>query len=113
MLLSALEGRKNLISGANNKDHHIKNITPGQSFVPTAYADLCAVECRGSLPDRCSADRHTAVEIGDISSWATSIQKSTRTCVLDRNGKEVMPIMGLLMASELSAFSPPRSSKKQ
>ncbi|HMK20888.1 MAG TPA: proline--tRNA ligase, partial [Terriglobales bacterium] len=35
-----LRGRKNLISGANKEDYHVKNITPGETFQPTAYADL-------------------------------------------------------------------------
>ena len=39
---SALEGRKNLISGADKEDFHVKNITPGENFLPTAYADLRA-----------------------------------------------------------------------
>src|SRR5205085_878002 len=39
----ALEGRTNLIGGANKKDYHLKNLTPGTNFHPTAYADLRAV----------------------------------------------------------------------
>src|SRR6266567_9502226 len=39
----ALEGRTNLISGANKEDYHLKNITPGRDFHPTAYADLRSV----------------------------------------------------------------------
>ncbi|MBV9624299.1 MAG: proline--tRNA ligase, partial [Acidobacteria bacterium] len=36
----ALEGRTNLIAGANREDYHLKNVTPGRDFQPTAYADL-------------------------------------------------------------------------
>src|ERR1700751_2930937 len=36
----ALEGRSNLIGGANKEDYHLKNLTPGKDFQPTAYADL-------------------------------------------------------------------------
>src|SRR5215470_17587319 len=36
----ALKGRKNLISGANKEDYHLKNVTPDVDFHPTAYADL-------------------------------------------------------------------------
>src|ERR1700686_1064156 len=36
----ALEGRKNLICGANKEDYHLKNVTPGNNFQPTAYAAL-------------------------------------------------------------------------
>ncbi len=39
----ALEGRANLIAGANKEDYHLKNLTPGKDFHPTAYADLRAV----------------------------------------------------------------------
>ena len=38
----ALEGRTNLIAGANKEDYHLKNLTPGKDFHPTAYADLRA-----------------------------------------------------------------------
>src|SRR5450432_728911 len=39
----ALKGRANLIAGANKEDYHVKNITPGGNFHPTAYLDLRAV----------------------------------------------------------------------
>src|SRR5262249_48317541 len=32
----ALEGRSNLIAGANKEDYHLKNLTPGRDFAPTA-----------------------------------------------------------------------------
>jgi len=39
----ALEGRTNLIGGANKEDYHLRNLTPGRDFQPTAYADLRSV----------------------------------------------------------------------
>jgi prolyl-tRNA synthetase len=30
----ALEGRKNMIAGANKDDYHLKNVTPGKDFNP-------------------------------------------------------------------------------
>src|SRR5437667_1773547 len=47
----ALEGRTNLISGANKEDYHVKNITPGQHFQPTAYADLRSVTSSEPYPN--------------------------------------------------------------
>src|SRR5438445_1075466 len=47
----ALEGRTNLIAGANRDDYHVKNITPGQNFQPTAYADLRAVTSGEPCPN--------------------------------------------------------------
>ena len=46
----ALEGRSNLIGGANKEDYHLKNITPGRDFQPTAYADLRSVTAGRRLP---------------------------------------------------------------
>src|SRR4029077_4611541 len=43
LVYQALEGRKNLIAGANKEDYHLKNLTPGETSRPTAYADLRAV----------------------------------------------------------------------
>src|SRR5437016_5170760 len=42
----ALEGRANLISGANKADYHLKNVTPGRDVEPTEYADLRSVNGR-------------------------------------------------------------------
>jgi prolyl-tRNA synthetase len=63
----ALKGRKNLISGANQEDFHVKNITPGESFHPTAYADLRSVAAGEGCPN-CGAPLRIdpAVEIGHI-----------------------------------------------
>ena len=47
----ALEGRANLIAGANREDYHVKNLTPGKNFHPTAYADLRAVTAGEACPN--------------------------------------------------------------
>src|SRR5580658_8426178 len=39
----ALEGRTNLIGGANKENYHVKHLTPGKNFHPTAYVDLRSV----------------------------------------------------------------------
>lgn len=91
----ALEGRKNLISGANKEDYHVKNITPGETFQPTAYADLRTVVAGETCPNCGAALRiDTAVEIGHIFKLGYKYTESMGARVLDQNGKEVMPIMG-------------------
>jgi prolyl-tRNA synthetase len=91
----ALEGRKNLISGANKEDYHLKNVTPGHNFQPTAYADLRAVTAGEPCPI-CGAPLRidTAVEIGHIFKLGYKYSESMGARVLDRNGKEVTLIMG-------------------
>jgi len=91
----ALEGRTNLIAGANKADYHLKNITPGRDFQPTAYADLRRVTAGEDCPN-CDGTLHvdTAVEIGHIFKLGYKYSESMGARVLDRNGKEVTPIMG-------------------
>jgi prolyl-tRNA synthetase len=89
----ALEGRTNLIAG--KQDYHVKNITPGKNFEPTAYFDLRAVATGDACPNCGSPLRmDTAVEIGHIFKLGYKYSESMGTRVLDKNGKEVMPIMG-------------------
>jgi prolyl-tRNA synthetase len=91
----ALRGRRNLISGANKEDYHVKNITPDETFHPTAYADLRSVTAGEACPICAGPFRiDTAVEIGHIFKLGYKYSESMGARVLDRNGKEVMPIMG-------------------
>jgi len=93
----ALEGRTNLIGGANKENYHVKNLTPGKDFHPTAYADLRSVTAGEACPSvDCGAPLHidTAVEIGHIFKLGYKYSESMGARVLDHNGKEVAPIMG-------------------
>jgi prolyl-tRNA synthetase len=91
----ALQGRANLIAGANKEDYHLKNLTPGKDFHPTAYADLRAVTAGEACPN-CGMPLRidTAVEIGHIFKLGYRYSDSMGLRVLDKNGKEAMPIMG-------------------
>jgi prolyl-tRNA synthetase len=91
----ALEGRTNLIGGANKEDYHLKNIVPGRDFQPTAYVDLRSVTAGEECPTCGGTLRiDTAVEVGHIFKLGTKYSESMGAHVLDKNGKEVMPIMG-------------------
>jgi prolyl-tRNA synthetase len=91
----ALKGRGNLIAGANKEDYHLKNLTPGKDFHPTAYVDLRAVTAGEACPNCGKALRiDTAVEIGHIFKLGYRYSDSMGLRVLDKNGKEAMPIMG-------------------
>jgi prolyl-tRNA synthetase len=91
----ALEGRTNLIAGANKEEYHVKNLTPGKDFHPTAYVDLRAVTAGEACPNCGKPLRiDTAVEVGHIFKLGYRYSESMGLRVLDKNGKEVMPIMG-------------------
>ena len=90
-----LEGRTNLVAGANKLDYHYRNVTPGQDFTPTLTADIRNIN-EGELdpihgePLRLGK----AVEIGHIFKLGYKYSKSMGSTVLNRDGKEVTPIMG-------------------
>ena len=91
----ALQGRKNLIAGANKEDYHLKNLTPGHDFHPTACVDLRSVTAGEACPNCGKPLRiDTAVEIGHTFKLGYKYSESMGARVLDKNGKEVTLIMG-------------------
>jgi prolyl-tRNA synthetase len=92
---NALKGRKNLIAGANKENYHLKNITPGRDFHPTDWADLrSAAEGEGCPSCGSPLQVGKAMEIGHIFKLGYKYSQSMGATVLDKDGKEVTPIMG-------------------
>jgi prolyl-tRNA synthetase len=91
----ALDGRKNLVGGANEKDHHFTGLNRGVDFDVTAVADLRNV-VEGEGCPRCGAPLKLGktVEIGHIFKLGTKYSESMGAKVLDENGKERVIIMG-------------------
>ena len=90
----ALEGRRNLIAGANKADAHLRNVTPGRDF-QARFADLREAEdgdidVASGQPVR----RRKAIEVGHIFKLGYKYSESMGLSVLDENGKAVTPIMG-------------------
>ncbi len=95
VLDSALTGRSNMICGANRLDYHFKNVTPGEDFQFTIAADIRNVTAGEACPNCGKPLRiDTAVEIGHIFKLGYRYSESMGARVLDKNGKEVTPIMG-------------------
>ncbi len=93
----ALEGRKNMVCGANKLDYHLRNVTPGRDFGWTLAADIRTVNEGEACPNAGCAGQLVvgkAVEIGHIFKLGYKYTESMGVRVLDPNGKEVMPIMG-------------------
>jgi prolyl-tRNA synthetase len=91
----ALRGRKNLVGGANELDHHFTGLTMGVDFEVTSYADLRNV-VEGEGCPRCGEPLKLGktVEIGHIFKLGTKYADSMGAKVLDKDGKEVTIIMG-------------------
>jgi len=99
----SLEGRKNLVAGANKLDYHLRNVVPGRDFTWTLSADIRSVNEGEACPvDGCGGKPATAgrlvvgkaVEVGHIFKLGYKYSESMGARVLDPNGKEVTPIMG-------------------
>ena len=95
VLDTALEGRANLIAGANKEEYHLRNVAPMRDFKPTLVADVRSVS--EGEPDPVAGEPlriGKAVEIGHIFKLGYKYSKSMGASVLNRDGKETTPIMG-------------------
>jgi prolyl-tRNA synthetase len=91
----ALRGRKNLIAGANKENYHLRNVTPDRDFKVERWADLrSAAEGEGCPNCGSPLKVAKAVEIGHIFKLGYKYSESMGARVLDKDGKEVTPIMG-------------------
>jgi prolyl-tRNA synthetase len=95
ILDQALEGRENMVCGANKLDYHLRNVTPGRDFSWTVAADVRNV-IEGEGCPQCGSPLKVAkaVEVGHIFKLGYKYSESMGARVLDPNGKEVTPIMG-------------------
>ncbi|MFL6353800.1 MAG: proline--tRNA ligase [Bryobacteraceae bacterium] len=91
---NALTGRRNMITGANRDDYHLRNVTPGKDF-QAEYLDLRQVAHGDPCPN-CGAALEIvkAIEIGHIFKLGYKYSQSMGLRVLGENGKEITPIMG-------------------
>ena len=93
----ALEGRKNMVCGANRADYHLRNVTAGEDFGWTVAGEIRTVnEGEGCPTPGCAGKLVVgkAVEIGHIFKLGYKYSEAMGARVLDPNGKEVTPIMG-------------------
>ena len=93
----SLQGRQNMVCGANKLDYHLRNVTPGRDFNWTLLADIRSVNVGENCPKAgCSGKLLVgkAVEIGHIFKLGYKYSEAMGARVLDPNGKEVTPIMG-------------------
>lgn len=94
---ASLEGRSNMVAGANKLDYHLRNVTAGRDFTWTLSADIRSVNEGEACPvDHCGGKLVVgkAVEVGHIFKLGYKYSESMGARVLDPNGKEVTPIMG-------------------
>jgi len=91
---SALEGRKNMVAGANKDDYHLLNVTPGEDFT-AKFADIRQVESGDTeINTGAPLEILKTMEIGHIFKLGYKYSKAMGLDVLNEDGKEVKVIMG-------------------
>ena len=91
-----LKGRRNMTTGANKDDHHIRGVDIERDIEVDKWADLRTVDSGEACP-RCETgtlEVFKAMEIGHIFKLGTKYSESMGATVLTADGKEVPIVMG-------------------
>src|SRR5256714_1228323 len=91
-----LKGRRNMTTGANKDDHHIRGVDIERDIEVDQWADLRTVNSGEACPhcDTGTLEVFKAMEIGHIFKLGTKYSESMGAMVLTADGKEVPIIMG-------------------
>ena len=93
---NALKDRRNMTTGANKDDHHIRGVDVGKHFDVDQWADLREVQAGEGCP-KCDSgvlEVFKGLEIGHIFKLGTKYSDSMGATVLNQDGKEVPIVMG-------------------
>jgi len=91
-----LKGRRNMTTGANKDDHHIRGVDIERDIEVDQWADLRSVTSGEACP-RCDSgtlEVYKAMEIGHIFKLGTKYSESMGATVLTEEGKPVPIVMG-------------------
>jgi len=92
----ALKDRRNMTTGANKDDHHLRGVEVERDIRPDKWADLRSAVSGESCP-RCeqgTLEVYKAMEIGHIFKLGTKYSASMGATVLTPDGKPVPMVMG-------------------
>src|SRR5260370_15114345 len=94
---AALKNRRNMTTGANRDDHHLRGVNISRDIRIDEWLELRAVESGEGCP-RCTIgvlEVYKAMEIGHIFKLGTKYSESIGATVLTQDGKEVPILMGV------------------
>jgi prolyl-tRNA synthetase len=91
-----LKGRRNMTTGANKDDHHLRGVDIDRDIKPDRWADLREVNAGDACPhcDLGTLEVYKAMEIGHIFKLGTKYSDSMGANVLTQEGKSVPIVMG-------------------
>jgi prolyl-tRNA synthetase len=92
----ALKARRNMTTGANKDDHHLRGVEIERDIKPDRWADLRGVVAGEGCPrcDEGTLEVFKAMEIGHIFKLGTKYSESMGATVLTVDGKPVPIVMG-------------------
>ena len=90
----ALEGRRNMVTGANKDDYHLRHVTPGRDFQAEFHDIRQVVEGDTEAGTGRPLKVRKALEVGHIFKLGYKYSESMGLRVLSEAGQEVIPIMG-------------------
>jgi prolyl-tRNA synthetase len=92
----ALRGRRNMTTGANKDDHHLRGVDIERDIKPDQWVDLRTAVSGEGCPNCESGvlDVAKSLEIGHIFKLGTKYSESMGARVLTADGKEVPIVMG-------------------
>jgi prolyl-tRNA synthetase len=91
----SLEGARNIVTGANEADHHLTGVVVGRDFVPDEWADVLVAE-PGDLCPRCGGKLRfeRGIEVGHIFELGTKYAEALEAAYTDESGKRIPFVMG-------------------
>ncbi|MFQ5691972.1 MAG: YbaK/EbsC family protein, partial [Nitrospinota bacterium] len=91
----SLLGRRNLVVGANEADHHYEGAAPGRDFTVREYADLRFAR-EGDPCARCGAPLRVmrGIEVGHVFKLGTKYSETMGATFLDEKGESRPIVMG-------------------
>jgi prolyl-tRNA synthetase len=92
----ALKNRRNMTTGANKDDHHLRGVDIERDIKPDRWADLRSAVSGEGCP-RCeqgTLEVYKAMEVGHIFKLGTKYSESMGATVLTEGGKPVPIVMG-------------------
>ena len=85
----------NAVTGANQKDKHMKNVNISRDYSPDIVADVSYV-VKGDLCPECSEvlEQRSGIEVGQVFNLGTKYSESIGATFLDKDGEEKLCVMG-------------------
>jgi prolyl-tRNA synthetase len=91
---NALQGRRNMIAGANKDDYHLRHVTPGEDF-QAEFHDLREVQAGdGCIACGAPLEFRGAIGIGHLLKLEPGCAESIGLHVSNASGQEAAPMMG-------------------